>query len=73
MTFITELQLGVPLVLTDQPSFLLERDLEEKVLMVKYSIDLVVDVKDVNIIIAKKNKSSPTQQWDISTTSIHFF
>ena len=65
--------IGVQLVLSDLPSNLtVEYDTTEKVLMVWGRKDLVLDVGEATVIINKKNKTSPTQKWTISTTGLHF-
>ena len=62
--------IGVQLVLSDLPSNLtVEYDTNEKVLTVGSA---VLDVKETTVIINNKNKTSPTQKWNISTTGLYF-
>ena len=62
-------EIGVQLVLSDLPSNLtVEYDTNEKVLAVGSG---VLDVKEATVIINKKNKTSPTQKWNISTTGLY--
>ena len=73
MFFLIITEIGVQLVLSDLPSNLtVEYDTNEKVLTVWGRKDLVLDVKEATVIITKKNKTSPTQTWTMSTIGMNF-